>query len=135
MQFTIAGIASKIGSTGFKWALKGILACVGTVLAAGIVYLSSRAASYNPDVTGAVADIGTLKKEYGMLRATADDHTVRLTQAEDDRKRSAEVQSKIFKAIEQISTDLHAVDVHVAAVGQQVTDQAEDIRELNQRQK
>ena len=131
----LAGVAQKVGSTAFKWALKGILGAVGAILAAGVLYLASQAASYNPDVVAAKTDVDVLKAQYKSLKVTADDHTVKLTQAADAwaqsaeaQKRNAELQGRIFEAIKGVGTDVHALDVKIATVNQKVDDLKEQVQ-------
>lgn len=113
---------SMIGSAAFRWTLALLGIAATALLALGAEYWAATAASKNTDVVGAVADVAVLKTEYKVLQSTADNHTFQLSQAAFDRQHSAEVQDKIFGAIKQLSTDVHAIDIHVAQVDQKVDD-------------
>jgi len=121
-------IATAIGSAAFK----GVLAVIGLVVLAlltmGFNGIMREAASKNDVVVSTKADVDTLKVAVSVLSKTADSHTDQLTQIANDRVHSTDVQEKIFTAIKQLSTDIHAIDVHVATVDQKV----EDLKEQRQ---
>jgi hypothetical protein len=79
-------IFSLIGSATFKWVL-GILGTIAAfLLAFGFEAYLEAAASKNPDVVAAKADVDTLKVAVKVLSSTADNHTAALAHADEDRK-------------------------------------------------
>jgi hypothetical protein len=125
-------IFSLIGSATFKWVL-GILGTIAAfLLAFGFEAYLEAAASKNPDVVAAKADVDTLKVAVKVLSSTADNHTAALAHADEDRKHAEQVQSKIFDAIKQVSKDLQEVDKHLSGVDAHVADQAEAIKEIRE---
>ena len=111
-----------IGSNAFKWCIGVIGAGVVAVFVVGWNTMASNAASSNPDVRSAKVDIEGLQTAVKVLSSTANQHTLQLAAAEEERKRSAEIQEKIFSAIKQLSSDVNAIDVHVGKLDQKVED-------------
>ena len=124
-----------VGSTAFKWVLGVSGAGVVAIFIIGWNTYAASAASNNPDVVGAKADIDVLKTSVRLLAATANEHTIKLTQAADAwaqsaeaQKRSADMQGRIFDAIKGVGTDVHALDVKIATVNQKVDDLKEQVQ-------
>lgn len=128
-------IQKMIGSAAFKGAITVLGIVFLFLLTFGWNAYLKGAASQNPDVVATKADVDTLKVAVAVMKKDVDTHTVELSQVQKDTVHAADIQGKIFDAIKGVSTDVHTIDVHLAGVAQQVTDQGEQLKELRASQK
>ena len=104
-----------LGSTPFKV----VLGAAGAVL---LALLTMGWTGYLKSVVAETDDVKQNKVQVATLVQTVSEHTAQFNQAKVEAQRSAELQGKIFEAIQGIRRDVQSLELHVAKVDQKVDD-------------